>query len=281
SISPLTYSFKVYDTYMWKTVFLARIEKIEDKEKKEQYLKKFYEQMQKQEEEQTEEKPAHNDLRPLFEAYAEFERQYQRWAINREISNQDLDNAWYNLGKKQKEFLPVHMLKEFSREGNNRWTPSTSFNVDQMPRPSNQIYNNLILSDADWGVSFTLIRSWLKEAIVAAGSWLRARRFMGAGAAVSYDSAAFLRLFEVRRKDFTTQLSLMSQNALEKASRCKPSNPPASINERTRPITSVQGLSSFYPKAYRLRISGPPSTSSPHAFSGDPWSKSTASSNAI
>jgi len=156
--SPLKCAFKLYDTYMWK-IFYKRIRREANPDLEQEYVKRYIKQMQEQ--------TTHIDLEPLFEAYTEYERQYQRWQHN-EIMDEKLDEELFKLGTVQKRMLPVHMLKELSREEHNTWGVSSSFDVNITPRPANcrlfdyidNIWRSLsfTLSDPGWGFSFSLVR---------------------------------------------------------------------------------------------------------------------------
>jgi len=208
-ISPLQCAFKLYDTYMWK-IFYERIRREANPNLQQEYVKRYIKQMQEQ--------TTHIDLEPLFEAYTEYERQYQLW-VDDEITNEKLDEEWFKLGTVQKRMLPIHILKEFSREGYT-WSASSSFDVNVTPRPANcrvfdciaDVWKSLssTLSDPGWGASFSLIRAEYRRRL-ASGSRGRVAFYQVTGL-VGLDLAAFRRLFEVRREDFARQLALIGQN---------------------------------------------------------------------
>lgn len=212
-ISPLGYAFKVYDTYMWKTVFLKRIEKIEDSTQKEQALKKFYAQMQKQN------RIGHINLEPLFQAYQEYDRQHQLWLENK-ISSQELNEEWSKLATNQIKILPIHMLKEFSRYERNGWQATNLFDVQDIPPPltcSIYDYNQKklislasILANPNW--SFSLARGRRDFAM--------APKEDGSGFSLPdlarYDLNVFRSLFNKRELNFKTEFLLMAENYFEK-----------------------------------------------------------------
>lgn len=241
-ISPLKYTFKVYDTYMWK-MFLGKIQN--NSEHVELFLK--------QAREQTE----HINLEPLFEAYKEFEVQYnlwERWFVAQynpskrcKISNEDIDKAWLKLSAKQRELLPWNFLKEFCRkmksnsEEGNSWDPQSTFDVNVLPRPrSCQVYNyqtgsymfllpSTLHSGPDFGFTLTRCRTIAYktnkgegQVNVALHRFSDVRTQRGGGGEHKFDdlvdvwmddrlrsvpdSATFQRLYKVRAADLDKQI---------------------------------------------------------------------------
>lgn len=225
-ISPLSYAFKFYDTYMWKTVFLKTIEELEDAVKREKYLKKFYEQMQAQA------IKGQTTLVDLTNAYETLQRQTEA-LLQTEMSDQDIQNfdtEWYAFGKRQKELLPIHMLKEFLRKESQTWNLGFSFDVEDMPRPSifklddytnsnlqmfgvRELDNNSLpnfLCDPNWGVSFSLVRGPYPN-VGCWGGILSALIGQGHGEA-PLDLQIFNHLFDKRKEEFDNHLKNNYEN---------------------------------------------------------------------
>lgn len=100
--TPLRYAFKVYDTYMWK-MFEKKI-----REKCPEKMEVFNEQLRTQKE--------YINLQPLYDAYEEYGAQAQDWQQEK-IDDTVINLEWLKVGKAQRDFLPIHMLKEFLRKG--------------------------------------------------------------------------------------------------------------------------------------------------------------------
>ena len=196
NISPLQKAFELYDTYSWKMLY----EKIKDQP---ELVEKFTGQAHQQKE--------HINLKPLFDAYAAYDAQVQLWFKNK-ISDTQIDADWIQLGKKQRELLPTHMLREFCREGDS-WNKTSAFDANQMPAPKGgRIYNYssggyMNLDDNEFssgfGVAFSL--GGLRGAC-RGGARTLAR--LGANDA----SATFSRLCEVRTDDLAKQINMLDQS---------------------------------------------------------------------
>ncbi len=197
-ISPLKYAFYVYDTYMWGLFY--QIIKAQPAARQ-TFLA------------QANEQTTHINLDPLFEAYQEYQRQFVRWE-NAEITNQALDAAWLTFGQVQKAQLPVHLLKEFSREEDS-WRDTCAFDVRVMPAPMNgSLYHGSkgelrsltsLLQDPDWGRPFSFVRGlWQKPSILSncRRRWSIHRH---------HDLETFRRLFEIRKRDLAEQIALMKR----------------------------------------------------------------------
>lgn len=208
-ISPLRYAFKVYDTYMWKTVFLKTIEQLNRTEEKTEYLKEFLAQMQAQHQ------VGHIDLEILFQAYEHYNRQYD---LRNEISSKAIIDGWFELAKQQKG-LPVHMLKEFSRRSNqgDTWAEA-EFKIDERPWPSDchvfvahdqkkSLYSTLLSS-----LAFIFVRNeGGYPCLLRPYHWQNINTDSSTASLLSleYDLQRFRRLLEKRKDDFTMQLENM------------------------------------------------------------------------
>lgn len=199
-ISPLKYAFKIYDTYMWENIFY---EKIKDNSI---HMKEFI----KQAHEQT----THINLQSLFDAYEKYEKQLPLW-LSEEITQDQLDTTWFELGAQQLAQLPMHMLKEFS-QGGGRWNAAWTFDVKAMlpPVPS-QIYDHItqtgrtlssIISDRGFGRSFTLVRG-KEPSLSAKGVGNRGRP------QAREDLATFRNLLERRKNDLFEKISSLMKNS--------------------------------------------------------------------
>jgi len=212
-ISPLKCAFKLYDTYMWK-IFYEKIEKEADPKLRQQYIRQMLEQAN------TRTKNIMIGLQP-FLAYKKNVKQFQL-GFDKEIIPKKLEKKWFKLGTAQKKMLPVHMLKEFSREGDT-WSADSNFDVNVTPRPTSCCTYDYITGDrkslsstlSDLGCgSFSLVRGHrslapLRVRLLFEGS-LRLSVLMDAITGVQFDLEVFCRLFEVRIQDFF----LMMQNLL-------------------------------------------------------------------
>ncbi|EKD55261.1 MAG: hypothetical protein ACD_60C00021G0003 [uncultured bacterium] len=161
-ISPLQLAFKLYDTRMWR-VFRRLIDSTKFIPGGKHYndlLKEFVKQAKEQKE--------HVDLKPLFAKYKNFTDQYALW-MSKKLSGEDIIKAWLEVGKKQREVLPQHMLDEFccGRE----WSMSSRFDagVNNVSRVENgRIYSmdkketieiaKIANRDSRLGIDFTLVR---------------------------------------------------------------------------------------------------------------------------
>jgi|GEM_PF-1734425 len=206
-ISPLKYAFKVYDTYMWE-MFYERIEKETNPTLRQQYIKQYMKQMLEQ--------TTHIDLSLLFEAYIKCETKDRHYWRHKDIAYEEVKKECFNVGMIQRRILPVHMLKEFSREGD-IWRADSSFDINVTPRPKNcgfyEEYTtgdwkslSSTLSDPKWGISFLLVKG-RPDYVTQAFRVQKALAFQ-----LSADRATFRRLFEVRKEDLAKKRSLMLQN---------------------------------------------------------------------
>lgn len=201
NISPLQKAFELYDTYTWKMLY----EKIQNKP---ELVEKFTEQAHQQKE--------HINLKPLFDAYAVYDAQAQLW-LKDKITDTQIDADWIQLGKKQRELLPTHMLREFCREGES-WDKISAFDANKMPVPKGgRIYNYssggyMNLDDSEFssgfGSSFSLYREACALAVCVAAMAGRVAA-LGCG---RRDSATFSRLCEVRTDDLAKQIKLLDQS---------------------------------------------------------------------
>ena len=123
-ISPLKLAFKLLDTYMWKKIFLEQIKNNPE------MMKIFWKQGHEQKE--------HVNFESFFTAYDEYDalNTLHLQDLQDETVNNQLQQAWDNIGKAQREILPCHMLKEFLRS-RSTWTVTSKFDVDELPYPSN------------------------------------------------------------------------------------------------------------------------------------------------
>lgn len=199
-ISPLQKSFELYDTYTWKGFY----EKIKDQP---ELVDRFFEQADQQKN--------HINLQPLFDAYEAYRVQYYKW-LDSEITDRDLENEWINLGKLQRELLPLHMLREFCREGDT-WSSQSRFDTKLPPPNGGSIYNystskTIDLDSSDFhsgfGSSFSIVRGVASTYAAGGqrdgweGPW---------GHPWLFDPMIFSRLFEIRIADLVTHLSLRDQ----------------------------------------------------------------------
>ena len=115
TISPLKFAFKVLDAYMWKMCY--------EKIKNTPLLKHFIQQLDEQRD--------HINLNPLYAEYikyddlAKFHRRYSQGSFVFDYRKL-IDNGWFNVGKIQRNVLPLHMLKEFLHSGNS-WNNQSKF----------------------------------------------------------------------------------------------------------------------------------------------------------
>lgn len=125
SISSLNYSFKVYDTYMYK-LFLEKI--VDNQNHIDLYKSLAHKQVK------------HINLQPLLVEYINFKRKLGEW-FECKISDQSLDHEWLKVAIKQRELLPTHMLREFCRKVD-CWYQESTFDVTTEARPGPiKIYN--------------------------------------------------------------------------------------------------------------------------------------------
>jgi len=220
TISPLKLAFKLLDTYMWKKIFMDQIKNNPD------MMESFNKQIHEQKE--------HVNLEPFFTAYDEYD------ALNTihlkdfqdEKVNYDLQKAWLNIGKAQREreILPRHMLKEFCRSPY-AWSKTSSFDVEEFLFPDNFIvlgqhryglFGDRIderitvlpfKDNSGLGFEYTLVNEghryeFQPEKINA----LRGGCFDTLTGATSrfwrFDAAVFRHLYEIRIADLTKQRSL-------------------------------------------------------------------------
>jgi hypothetical protein len=191
TISPLKYAFYALDTYMWK-MFQENIKN--NRKHMERFTKQLFEQTDRV------------DLQPLFTEYETYKNESTRWQ-NNQITDKALDDAWLNVGKKQREtFIKArHLLKEFCRKGDS-WDAQSKFDVDVAPRPTSTFIYNYdtkreesvcpFISHFGLGFVFSLIQ--------APGGVMATRRLLWAAAALAAcgrDLATFRRLLEVRTDD--------------------------------------------------------------------------------
>lgn len=100
-ISPLKLAFKLFDTYMW-TIFKEAIQN------NPQHLEQFKIQAHEQKE--------FLDLQLLFDAYQKYKDMYRNWTQTK-VALARVNETLGELGKKQIEILPWHMIKEMCRYG--------------------------------------------------------------------------------------------------------------------------------------------------------------------
>lgn len=233
TISPLKFAFKVLDTYMWKMFLekivgykvillkdflsdleayknqhilvsaqlyfvnadgkadIAKLKKPENIELFNRFLKEVHEQKD------------HINLEPLFAQCKTYVDQYNLWG---QISNDAIAQAWLNVGRKQWEVLPCHMLKEFCRHSNS-WNPKSKFDVDSDPCPTDIdiCYKDLDeskVANRRLGVDFSLIRGWHTNYFYNKDqAYALARWWCWTYKAVEYDLEVLSRLHEVRTND--------------------------------------------------------------------------------
>ncbi|MBA3662028.1 MAG: hypothetical protein H0W64_09880 [Gammaproteobacteria bacterium] len=202
--TPLKLAYELLDTYMWKMFW----EKIKTNP---QWVALFLEQVHGQTE--------HVNLDPLFAEYKKYQDQYKLW-LQDKITNSELATAWLNVGKKQREILPRHMLKEFCRPGHS-WGPESLFDVTVDPIPTdNKIYNYLTSEmvtlfpfkpDCGLGNDFTLTRS--ADVTLPGGNqvrlwksqWNTTEGVAGEHLATR-DLATFRQLYDIRTEDCVKEL---------------------------------------------------------------------------
>lgn len=119
NISPLEHAVNELNTDMWR-MFEDTIRKLSP-----QYLPDFYMQLQQHS------RKIHDDLKIVFDAYEHCRDQSVRWKQGT-LSDDEIDAEILNLGKVMRQYLPIHMLKEFCRKGD-AWHPKSGFNDTQRP----------------------------------------------------------------------------------------------------------------------------------------------------
>jgi len=205
--SPLAYAFKVYDTGMWRMAY----EKIKDRPA---WVAEFLKQAQEQ--------TQHLDLAPLFAAGDELRVQRQFFLQNK-ITEIECDAAWYKYGAAQKKYLPVHMLKVFSRAAG-AWSVGAHFCDDRPALKECQVYDASkmtwrplisILSDPGWGVSFALFRGGQRVRRLGVQPGFACMRSGGCNASYAdlraeLDILVYRHLFKVRSEDLAKHLAFLS-----------------------------------------------------------------------
>lgn len=201
-MSPLQYTFKVYDTEMWQ-ICLKAIQDHQD-----QKLMDYFTQ-------QLNEPINHIDLQPLFDAYEYYIMRLRLW-LNNQISDEKINADWLNLAKAQAKNLQWYMLRLFCDEKTN-WIKQPLFKVGKGTRPKricevranygNKQNEKEPLNLDRLGYDFGLISSVQGDVqAIDIGSLLFVQK----------DSANFRLLLDLRKADFE-KLKLQSLNLTQKA----------------------------------------------------------------
>lgn len=205
-MSPLQKAFELNDSYTW-LLFLNKIaSQIE-------LLVRFYDQEAQLKQ--------HIDLEPLFAAYEKGDELHKLWA-KKQIADEELHDAWIDLGKKQRQLLPMHMLREFCRPSNYYcdWSPQSNFKLDWRYSPAPKggaIFRSphgsaeIALDSNAIDLEITLVRGRLDHyrlpAATCSGHYLNKD-------ASDFDKRTFRRLWDIRRSDLATLSARWEEHAM-------------------------------------------------------------------
>lgn len=189
-ISPLQRALELYDTTIWKS-FMFRIKDHKP------YVDLFFEQAR--------EHDRHANLKPIFEHYEHYHRQERRWEEGL-IPAHKVPLIRNCLSPFQAEYLPVHMIKEFCREGTS-WRHDSSFKTEDIAERSeckvmtdSGEVKSLSYSELQRGFSMKLTLTRGSNSSLARFSkenWRNSEGFFPTG----YDYKVLKQLYEVRREE--------------------------------------------------------------------------------
>jgi len=202
SISPLKCALKFYNTDIGK-LFWMKIKNYPE------YVQHFKKQIQEQKE--------HIDLESFFSAYTNYGLQYNLWS-EQKISDQEIDQAWLQVGVKQRELLvsPARhiLMKLCSKIQLNNGESKVDDPI--VPQPESYgAYDNLTGAWISLSAPYSISRLGKDFSLLLAGDTAIARGVGHRPRAVdaAFDSAKIRGLYEAKIKDLVTMISELEQSS--------------------------------------------------------------------